>query len=322
MKKTTFIPMLLAGLTVTSMAITGGTPPTEPINPGAYNFTDTSARISFKDMSVNESGFRIEHVQNSNAVLRTYVPADTSLSNRYEYVTLTGLTPETLYTVDIIAFNDDGDAEPIRKSFRTLETPKTPAQPTNLGATSTPIDSEVRLSFTDNADNENGFKIYHENTVIATIPAKSGTGEWVYKTLTGLNTCSLYTINLVASNTNGESEASPKSFMTGGCMTEADIPLAPSNVGVYQITEESVRVSFMDNANNEQVTDGFVIYNNDDNSTMATLPRNRFKQEYQYKNLTGLIADTLYTIRVVAKNAAGEGSAKLKSFHTLPVSVR
>jgi hypothetical protein len=301
------------GLTTLSTAAT----PTAPINAGAYNFTDTSARISFKDMSNNENGFRFEHVQNGNTVLTTHVPSDTNLSNHYEYVNLTGLTPQTLYTIDIVAFNADGDATPLRKSFRTLETPRTPAQPSSIGAYNF-TNSSARLSLKDLSDNEDGFKVYSKGAVIATTTAKAGSGEFVYMDLTGLDTCSLYTVNIVSFNANGESEASEKSFMTTGCMTEADIPVAPSNVGVYNLTSTSARLSFMDNSNNEQIVDGFVIYNNEDNSTLASLPRDRYLHEYQYANLTGLTPDTLYTIRVVAKNSAGEGSAELKSFHTLP----
>jgi len=313
MKTRTLIPMLLIGLTTLGTAAV----PTAPINAGAYNFTDTSARISFKDMSMNENGFRFEHVQNGNTVLTTHVPSDTNLSNHYEYVNLTGLTPQTLYTIDIVAFNDDGEATPLRKSFRTLETPQTPAQPTSVGAYNF-TNSSARLNLKDMADNEDGFKVYLDGAVVATAPAKAGTGEFVYMDLTGLNTCAQYTVDIVAYNANGESEASEKSFVTTGCMTAADIPLAPSNIGVYNFTTTSARVSFIDNSNNEQIIDGFVIYNNEDNSTLASLPRDRYLHEFQYANLTGLTPNTLYTIRVVAKNAAGEGSAELKSFHTLP----
>ena len=292
--------------------------PEAAINAGAYNFTDRTARISFKDMSDNEDGFRFEHVQNSNAVLTTHIPIETNLFNRYEYVNLTGLIPNTLYTINIIPFNANGDAPALTKSFRTLETPNTPLQPNSLGAY-TFTDSSVRISFKDMSDNEDGFKVYYDGTVLATIPANDIREEFVYQTITGLSTCTLYTLNLVAYNADGESEALDKSFMTTGCMTEADIPLAPSNVGVYNIKSDSVRVSFLDNANNEQVSNGFVIYNNEDNTTMAQLSRNRYTHEYQYANLLNLTPDTLYTIRVVAKNSAGEGSTELKSFHTLAI---
>jgi len=95
--------------------------PIGPINAGAYNFTDTSARISFKDMSNNETGFRIEHVQAGNRVLKTYIPDNVEDINKYNYINLTGLEPETLYTIDIIAFNEHGDSSSLRKSFRTLK---------------------------------------------------------------------------------------------------------------------------------------------------------------------------------------------------------
>ncbi len=316
MRRTTLIPLILTSLTSLGMADA----PIAPINAGAYGFTDTTARISFKDMSNNETGFRFEHVQDGNAVLTTHIPADTNISNKYDYVTLTGLTPHTLYTIDIIAFNADGDSTPLRKSFRTLATPNTPAQPTNLG-TYNETPSTIRLSFLDNANNEDGFKVYDHKTktLLTTLPAHTGSGEYAYADFTGLATCSLYTIDLVAFNADGESAKSQKSGVTTGCMTAEDIPNAPSNVGVYNITSDSVRVSFLDNANNEDVTDGFIIYNNADNSVMKTLPRDRYNLEYQYANLTGLTPDTLYTIKVVAKNAAGEGAAALKSFRTLPI---
>ncbi|HIP12062.1 MAG TPA: hypothetical protein EYG73_04995, partial [Arcobacter sp.] len=86
---------------------------------------------------MNETGFRFEHVQPGNVVLTTHTPDDTNTTG-YEYVNLTGLTPNTLYTIDIIAFNDDGDSMALRKSFRTLETPNTPAAPTNAGTTDIP----------------------------------------------------------------------------------------------------------------------------------------------------------------------------------------
>jgi len=76
--------------------------PIGPINAGAYNFTDTSARVSFKDMSNNETGFRIEHVQAGNTVMSTDIPDDTNLTG-YRYINLTGLNQKTLYTIDIIA---------------------------------------------------------------------------------------------------------------------------------------------------------------------------------------------------------------------------
>ena len=310
MKKISQTPLLL--LVTTAIATAA---PEAPINAGAYNFTDTSARISFKDMSNNETGFRVEHVQAGNIVMSTDIPDDTNLTG-YRYINLTGLNQKTLYTIDIIAFNDDGDSMALRKSFRTLEAPNTPTAPVNAGATDIAgSTTSKRLSFLDTADNEDGFKIYNDGVLLDTIAANTMPNEYAYSTLKGLTSCSLYTIDIVAYNGDGESDKLEKSFMTPGCMTDADIPLAPSSLGIYNITDTSMRISFMDNANNE---DGFTIINIEDNSTLATLPRNRFHQEFQYSNLTGLMPNKAYTIRVEAHNAAGEGVSELKSFRTLP----
>jgi len=294
--------------------------PSAPINAGAYGFTHNSARLSFMDTDSNESGFKIYQFAPVDAGVIATVNAKDG-NNSYQYATLTGLSPSTLYGVNIVSYNDDGDSTSLTKWFRTVAPPPTPAQPTNVG-TYWPTNNSIRMSFLDNADDEVGFRIDDRNgTTLATVPASSpmsNTGEYQYVTITGLDTCALYTTNVVAYNANGDSEATEKSFMTTGCMTPEETPLAPSQIGVYNITDTSARVSFMDNSNNEQVVDGFRIYNNDDNSTMASLGRSRYPNEYQYANIDGLTPDTIYTLRVVSRNSAGEASAELRSFRTLP----
>jgi len=52
MKKTSFFMILSINLMANSV-------PLAPINVGAYNFTASSARLSFKDLSDNEDGFRV-----------------------------------------------------------------------------------------------------------------------------------------------------------------------------------------------------------------------------------------------------------------------
>jgi len=291
--------------------------PSAPIYAGAYDFTANSARISFKDTDNNETGFKIYQFAPTDAGVIATVEAKEG-NDSFQYVNLTGLEESTLYGINIVAYNDDGESEPLVKWFRTIAPPPTPAQPTNVGAYY-PTETSIRISLLDNSDNEQGFRIDDRNgTTLATLPASTpmeSTGEYQYVTITGLNPCTLYTTNVVAYNANGDSQATEKSFMTTGCMAPEEVPLAPSAVGVYNITDTSVRVSFMDNSNNE---DGFIIYNNEDNTTMASLGRDRYPNEYQYANLTGLRPDTLYTIRVVSKNSAGEAAAELKSFRTLP----
>jgi len=113
------IGILLSGYSMAEEGLLASVP-VAPINVGAYNFTDTSARISFKDISNNETGFRIKHVQAGNIVLATELSTDPT-SMGYKYVNLTGLIPSTFYTIDIVTFNEHGDSAPLRKSFRTLK---------------------------------------------------------------------------------------------------------------------------------------------------------------------------------------------------------
>ena len=88
--------------------------PEKPINVGAYNFTSSTARISFKDMSDNEDGFRIYYqdnvIQNVNAKEGT---------NSYHYANLDNLKACSLYTIKLVAYNSLGESDPLSKSFRT-----------------------------------------------------------------------------------------------------------------------------------------------------------------------------------------------------------
>ena len=295
--------------------------PSAPINAGAYGFTHNSAKLSFKDTANNETGFKIYQFAPVDVGVIATVGQKDGNSN-YQYTTLTGLSASKLYGVNIVSYNGDGESTTLTKWFRTIAPPPTPAQPTEVSSYFN-TEHSVRISLMDNADNEQGFRIDDRNgTTLATMPPSSpmvNTGERQYITISGLATCTLYTTNVVAYNANGDSEATEESFMTTGCMTPEEVPLAPSAVGVYNITDSSARVSFMDNSNNEQIIDGFKIYNgNDNNATLASLPRDRYPNEYQYANISGLDSNTVYTIWVVSRNGAGEASAEAKTFRTLP----
>jgi len=52
------------------------------------------------------------------------------------------------------------------------------------------------MSYLDNSNNETGFKIYHNETVISTIAGNEGMARYHSTTLQGLTSCQLYTIKL------------------------------------------------------------------------------------------------------------------------------
>lgn len=98
-----------------SMNLIADTVPVAPINIGAYNFTATTARLSFKDLSDNEDGFRVYH--NGNMIAQ--VDAKEGIG-AYHYVNLTALESCKLYTIELVAYNSSGESKPLVKSFRTV----------------------------------------------------------------------------------------------------------------------------------------------------------------------------------------------------------
>ncbi len=211
--------------------------PLSPIHLGAYNFTDNSARLSFKDLSDNELGFRIY----SNKELIATAPNGDGVG-AYQYINLYNLNSCTTYTISVVAYNSSGESSSAIKSFKTTgctsvtdtETNTTPIDPIpiplspkNIGAYNF-TEQSARLSFIDLSDNEDGFKIYHNDIEIAKAGKKEGVNSYQYINLIGLDACRLYTIKLVAYNTAGESSPITKSFKTTGCNTIAPENKAPT----------------------------------------------------------------------------------------------
>jgi len=98
-----------------------------------------------------------------------------------------------------------------------------------------------------------------------------------------------------------------KLLIAGGLLSStlhASVPNAPDNyIGVTAIDESSVRINFLDNANNET---GFKIVGQGIDRTL--LAHDETKHPYVYVNLTGLVCDQTYTIAVLAYNQEGNST--------------
>jgi len=135
-------------------------PPVVPTPIGPTGLTATAASSSQINLtwvdSDTEQGFKIERctgVGCSNFAQIATVGANvTSYSN-------TGLTSSTSYSYRVRAYNASGDSNYSNTaSAMTQAAPALPAAPTNLAATVISR-SQINLSWTDNADNETGFRI-------------------------------------------------------------------------------------------------------------------------------------------------------------------
>ena len=92
----------------------------------------------------------------------------------------------------------------------------------------------------DNSDNETGFRIYDSsNKLLAdNIPSKEGSGEYQYQNVTGLECGTVYTFNVVAYNSAGESAKSPaKSIRTSKC--DNKLPTVTVTATPQSVTKES-----------------------------------------------------------------------------------
>ena len=183
-------------------------------------------------------------------------------------------------------------------------TPELPAVPSNL--TAIPFNAtEIDLTWTDNSNNEAGFKIERctgsgcNNFVqIATV----GANVTSYSN-TGLLASTTYTYRVRAYNAGGDSAYSNTAFAT--TLAPPALPATPSNLKATAVSRSQINLTWTDNSINE---DGFKI----EQCQGATCTK--FAQiatvgpgAMSYSN-TGLRRNTTYRYRVRAYNAAGNSA--------------
>ncbi|HEY8187394.1 MAG TPA: fibronectin type III domain-containing protein [Pyrinomonadaceae bacterium] len=137
----------------------GGVPPPAPAAPSNLTATAVSSSeidLAWTDNANNETGFKIERCQNagcSNFAQIATVGADVTTFND------TGLTASTTYSYRVRATNLGGDSAYSNTATATTQAAQNvPADPSNLVATAVSA-SEIDLSWSDNSNNETGFKI-------------------------------------------------------------------------------------------------------------------------------------------------------------------
>ena len=175
----------------------------------------------------------------------------------------------------------------------------------HLGVTAINQNS-VRISFLDNSDNETGFKIFGNDINVSIASNDETAHSYAYATIENLTCDKLYTIQTLAYNNDGNSTASDSRkfniHTTFG--TECDdtgIPNAPGPyLGVTVTSQNSVRVSFLDNSDNEL---GFRILG--DGIDVLIAENNETVKPYVYKTITGLSCNKVYRIEAVSFNANG-----------------
>ena len=287
-------------------------PPPPPAAPSSLSATAASASridLGWTDNSDDETGFKIERKLSTEAD-NAFSQIGKASANDTTYAD-SGLSPSTAYVYRVRAYNDNGDSG-YSGTARATTPSNLPSAPSSLSASATSA-SKINLTWTDNADNETGFKIERKLTSEADNAfSQIGTTSVDDTTYTdsGLEESTGYTYRVRAYNDAGNSSYSG----TASATTHATIPSAPSSLSATAASASKINLTWTDNADNET---GFKI-----ERRLSTEADNAFSQvgtasenATSYSD-TGLSASTGYTYRVRAYNAAGNSGYSGKASAT------
>ncbi len=179
--------------------------PNSPSNIGASLFASTQINIIWTDNSTNEDGFKIERKTGSAG---TWSPIATVGIGTTSFMD-TGLTTNTVYYYRVKAFNGAGDSGYTNEIFAsTGSQPGALPAPINL-VSSVIASTQVRISWTDNSNNENGFKIERKMGTAGTWSQITTVSTGINSYLsTDLTTNTTYYYRVKAFNVAGDSDYS------------------------------------------------------------------------------------------------------------------
>ncbi len=175
-----------------------------------------------------------------------------------------------------------------------------PAPPSGLVATGR-SQTEINLSWTDQADNETGFmiEIRPASDSAFTVIDTTAANATAYSS-TGLKANTRYTFKVVAYNAAGNSAYTNEA----SAVTLPDVLLAATDLAATVLSQRTISLTWTDNANNE---DGYKVERSTAGGvfeTIVTLPAN----VTSYKE-TNLVASTSYTYKATAFTSTRETSS-------------
>ncbi|MBN1674187.1 MAG: lamin tail domain-containing protein [Kiritimatiellae bacterium] len=284
------------------------TPPAAPSAPAAVAVSGTRVDLSWRDNSGNESGFRIDRRMSGETV---WVRVATAAANATTHSD-TGLTPLTDYYYKLNAYNGAGSsAYSATVAVTTLSNLVPPAAPSGLTAQAEGP-TEVRLAWTDNSGNEDGFKI--ERRV-------SG-GTWAQLAVAGANATAYadtsaapeteYRYQVRAYNPAGDSAYSELASVTTPALPTP--PAAPSAMTATALSFSRVRLTWADNSDNEQ---GFKIDRRQSGTSEWVRIVTAGSDTTEHTD-SGVTANTTFYYKAKAYNAAGQSAYSAVAYANTP----
>jgi len=273
-----------------STAATATIPPVAPGGLGASAVSESQIDLTWTDNSANESGFRIERSPDGSS---GWTEIDTVNADVTTFSD-TGLSKNTQYYYRVRAYNGAGESAWSSNADATTNDmiPQAPTSLTSVGASS----SQVNLTWSDNSDNEVGFKIERSlNGTTWNQVTTVGAGTVSYSD-TGLDHATLYHYRVRAYNIVGDSAYSN----VDTAQTVDIVPDAPTGLQL-SVNGQSITLTWVDNSDNET---SFKIYRSPDGTTWTNV--DSVSANIETWTDTGLSPLTQYSYRVVAHNSIGE----------------
>ena len=273
-----------------------GLPPTVPVPPSALTATPVSGTqidLVWTDNAVNEDGFRVERCEGAGCT--SFAEIATVGANVVTYRDA-GLTAGASYSYRVRAHNVAGNSG--YSNTATAVPPAVPVSPTGLTVTAVSA-TQIDLAWTDNATNEDGFRIERCNGAGCTTFAEIttvGANVVTYQDA-GLTAGTSYSYRVRAYNVAGSS-----GYSNTATATPPTVPASPTGLTATVVSGTQIDLAWTDNATNE---DGYRIERCagagcTSFAEIATVGAN--VATYQDAGLTG---GTSYSYQVRAYNVAG-----------------
>ncbi|XP_071504823.1 protein sidekick-2-like [Diadema antillarum] len=283
------------------------------------NIYDTSLEVSWQEpLEVN--GVLLGYTISWEEVNKTSTLSSADLQAHETDYTVTGLTAQTTYLIQVWARTEVGPGEKTATIISSGVPPERPQPPTNLRVTDVRARS-VKLQFIPGFDGDAGITLW---TVEARV-GQSSRWEAIFEysdpsarefVVTGLSPYTYYTFRMFATNVAGSSNASEPSVPT---RTSSDAPeIAPSDIRVRAYSTGALRVTWvpLDDSEWNGPPAGYIIYWRAAGSQAAEQTYNLTSAYDNDHIIQGLDHWTQYDVRIKAYNedATGPSSAVKKAW--------